>query len=56
MANKQTIAEQIRSRKITKPGFMYTLLGWVWKTFMYKKYNHKICITKIFANSASPAV
>ena len=39
MANTKTIAEQIRSRKITKPGFMYALLGWVWKTFMYKKYN-----------------
>ena len=36
---KQTVAEKIRSKKITKPGFMYTLLGWVWKTFMYKKYN-----------------
>ncbi len=36
---KQLVSEQIRSRKITKPGIMYTLLGWVWKTFMYKKYN-----------------
>lgn len=36
---KKTVSEQIRSKKISKPGFMYTLLGWVWKTFMYKKYN-----------------
>ena len=36
---KQTVAEKIRSKKITKPGFMYALLGWVWKTFMYKPYN-----------------
>ena len=36
---KIKVAEKIRSKKITKPGFMYALLGWVWKTFMYKKYN-----------------
>ena len=39
---KQTVAEKIRSKKITKPGFMYALLGWVWKTFMYKPYNVKV--------------
>lgn len=36
---KLKVSEKIRNKKITKPGFMYTLLGWVWKTFMYKKYN-----------------
>lgn len=36
---KKTVADKIRARKITKPNFMYGLLGWVWKTFMYKKYN-----------------
>ncbi len=36
---KLTVADKIKARKIKRPGFMYGLLGWVWKTFVYKKYN-----------------
>lgn len=36
---KPTVAQKLHSRKITPPGFMYHLLGWVWKTFIAKKYN-----------------
>ncbi len=36
---KKTVAEEIRSRKITKPNFIYNLLGFVWKTFVAPKYN-----------------
>ena len=36
---KESVLEKIRSRKITKPNLIYGILGWVWKTFMYKKYN-----------------
>ena len=35
---KPTVAQKLHSRKITPPGFMYHLLGWVWKTFIAKKY------------------
>ena len=34
-----TIAEKIRKKKIKKPNFTYNVLGWVWKTFVAKKYN-----------------
>ena len=36
---KLTVAQKIHTRKITPPGFMYHLLGWVWKIFIAKKYN-----------------
>lgn len=35
----KNIKEQLKKRKISKPNFMYNLLGWVWKTFVAKKYN-----------------
>ena len=37
--NKKTVAEKIHARKITPPNFIYNILGWVWKTFIAKKYN-----------------
>ena len=37
--SRKTVAEKIHARKITPPGFMYNVLGWVWKTFIAKKYN-----------------
>lgn len=36
---KPTVARKIHSRKITPPNFIYNILGWVWKTFVAKKYN-----------------
>ena len=36
---RRKVTEKIRSRKIGKPGFVYSLLGWIWKTFIFKKYN-----------------
>ena len=36
---KIKVSEKIKSRKIKRPNFVYGALGWVWKTFMYKKYN-----------------
>ncbi len=35
---KQTLAQELAQRKISKPNFTYNLLGWVWKTFVAKKY------------------
>lgn len=37
--SKKTVAEKIHARKITPPNFIYNILGWVWKTFIAKKYN-----------------
>ena len=39
MAKKLTLQEKLEKRKIKKPGFMYTLLGGVWKLLFLKKYN-----------------
>ncbi len=36
---KKTLKEKVNSKKITKPNFIYNILGWVWKTFVAKKYN-----------------
>ena len=37
--NKITVAQSIRSRKTQRPNAIYSILGGVWKAFMYKKYN-----------------
>ena len=36
---KLTIEQKLYGKKIKKPNFLYNLLGWVWKTFVCKKYN-----------------
>lgn len=40
-----TVAQKIRKKKITPPGFIYSALGLVWKLFVYGKYNvhYKFC-------------
>lgn len=38
---QKTIKEKLHSKKITRPNFIYNLLGWVWKNFVAKKYNVK---------------
>ena len=43
MKEKLTVAKKIASKKINKPNFLYNVLGWVWKTFVAKKYN--VCYT-----------
>jgi 1-acyl-sn-glycerol-3-phosphate acyltransferase len=36
---KKTVQQKIHSRKIQRPNAIYSILGAVWKTFMYKQYN-----------------
>ena len=36
---KMTVAKKIHSRKITTPGPVYNILGFVWKKFVAPKYN-----------------
>lgn len=43
MKEKLTVAKKIANKKIKKPNFLYNVLGWVWKTFVAKKYN--VCYT-----------
>ena len=42
-ANKQpkTNEQILYAKKIKQPNFIYNVLGWVWRMFMYKKYNVK---------------
>jgi len=47
--SKKTVAEKIHARKITPPNFIYNILGWVWKTFIAKKYNVH-CVDKVGMN------
>ena len=39
MSKKVTLQEKLEARKIKKPGFIYWLLGGVWKLLFLKKYN-----------------
>lgn len=41
---KLTLDQKLCKRKINKPGAIYGILGWVWKTFVMKKYNAKFDI------------
>ena len=36
---KLTNEQKLYQRKMKKPNFIYGVLGWVWKMFMYKPYN-----------------
>lgn len=51
MKERQTLQEKLEQRKIKKPGFMYWLLGGIWKLLFLKKYNvhydFKINVKKI---------
>ena len=33
-----TNEQKLYAKKIKSPNFVYNVLGWVWKTFVYKKY------------------
>lgn len=45
---KQTLDQKLHAKKITQPNCIYNILGWVWKTFVAKKYNaHYIFKTPI---------
>jgi hypothetical protein len=37
--NKMTLDQKLHAKKIQKPNFTYNVLGWVWKTFVARKYN-----------------
>ena len=45
---KITVEKQIHSRKIASPNGIYSILGTVWRLFMYKKYNVHYSFKKDF--------
>ena len=46
-----TVAKKIRKRKITTPNFIYSVLGWAWKTFIAGPYNVHYKFTHVCGNS-----
>ena len=51
---KMTVAQSIRARKIARPNAIYSILGTVWKLFMYKKYNVHYTFKTDFRNVEGP--
>ena len=39
---KLTNEQKLYKRKIKKPGFIYTILGGIWKLFMFKQYGVEV--------------
>ena len=48
------VAQSIRSRKIKRPNAIYSILGTVWKLFMYKKYNVHYTFKTDFRKETGP--
>lgn len=53
---KLTNEQKMYSKKITKPNFIYGLLGGIWKTFMYKKYNVSYTFNYDFKKENGPYI
>ena len=53
---KLTIAEALKQKKIKQPDAMYNVLGWVWKTFVAKKYNAHYTIKRGPAEENGPFI
>ena len=51
---KNTVAQSIRARKIARPNAIYSILGTVWKLFMYKKYNVHYTFKTDFRQESGP--
>ena len=51
---KTTVAGEITARKIARPNAVYSILGNVWKMFMYKKYNVHYTFKTDFRGETGP--
>ena len=51
---KKTVAQSIRIRKIQRPNAIYSILGTVWKLFMYKKYHVRYTFKTDFRRVEGP--
>ncbi len=54
--SKLTIAETLKQKKIKQPDCMYNILGWVWKTFVAKKYNAHYTVKARPGEDAGPFI
>ena len=52
--SKTSVADSIRARKAARPNAIYSVLGGVWKAFMYKKYNVHYTFKTDFRNETGP--
>ena len=48
------VAQVIRTRKIRRPNAVYSILGTIWKLFMYKKYNVHCTFKTDFRKESGP--
>jgi len=56
MKEKLTVAQKITNKKIKKPNFIYNVLGFVWKTFVAKKYNVHYTFKKDIKKEKGPYI
>lgn len=53
---KLTVSEKVNGKKIKRPNFIYNILGWVWKTFVAKKYNVHYTFKTDFRKEKGPCI
>ena len=53
---KKTVEQKIHGRKIKTPGMIYSILGAVWKAFVYKKYNVNYVFKTDIKNQKGPFI
>ncbi len=53
---KLTNEQKLYKKKIKRPNFIYGLLGWVWKTFVAKKYNVHYTFKTDFRKEKGPYI
>lgn len=53
---KLTNEQKLYKKKIKRPGFIYSLLGWVWKVFVAKKYNVHYTFKTDFRKEKGPYI
>ena len=51
---KKTVFEEIKGRRISSPGVLYNVLGFVWKTFVAPKYNAHYIIKNLPKDEDGP--
>ena len=56
MKKKLTVAQKITGKKNKKPNFIYNVLGFVWKTFVARKYNVHYTFKKDIKKEKGPYI
>ncbi len=53
---RKTNEQKLYAKKISRPNCLYNILGWVWKTFVAKKYNVKYTFKYDFRKEKGPHI